>query len=376
MGSFDHMPLGGPSGETFEAGSAGLSGTPLPVFDLHSDTIDALGMSDCEPYASHFAELLAQGVDAGGDLAHNGGHMALDRMGVEQGFAWCQCFAIWIPDMYHRHGAHDFYCKARDWFFGQARTHADRMTLVRDARDIDGVLAAGKVAAMLTVENASLLNHSVRAIDELVADGVKMITLTWNDRNPIGSGNLTQEGLTTFGREAIRGFEDAKIVVDVSHLNDAGFADFLDVARRPFAASHSNSRAVCDVPRNLTDDEFRAIRDAGGVVGLNYCRSFLTTRELDGASATASGDHVAAQPADDVTFDEVAAHIEHFLDLGGEDVVALGSDYDGTDVPGWLDGCEKVGGFYKLVERHFGASVACKLFFENARAFFVRNETA
>lgn len=336
--------------------------SPLRVFDLHSDTVDALGMADCEPYATHFAELAERGIDASGDLAHNGGHMALDRMGAEQGYAWCQCFAVWIPDTYHRHGARDFYLKARDWFFEQARRHADRMTLVRDARDIEGVLAAGKVAALLTVENASLLNHSVRAIDELAQDGVKMITLTWNDRNPIGSGNLTDEGLTTFGREAIRSLEDARIVVDVSHLNEAGFFDLVDVARRPFAASHSNARAVCDVPRNLTDDQFRAIRDAGGIVGLNYCRGFLTTRDC-----AASGK--------DVTFDEVAAHIEHFLDLEGEDVLALGSDYDGTDVPAWLDGCEKVGGFFAQVERRFGERVARKMFFENAHDFFVRNET-
>lgn len=354
------------SDERTNADAAGLASSPsrpVRVFDLHSDTIDALGMADCEPYATHFAELAARGIDAGGDLAHNGGYMALDRMDSSRGFAWCQCFAVWIPDTFHRHGAHDFYLKARDWFFAQACQHADRMTLVRDARDIEGVLAEGKVAAMLTVENASLLNHSVRAIDELAQDGVKMITLTWNDRNPIGSGNLTDEGLTTFGREAIRSLEDARIVVDVSHLNEAGFFDLVDVARRPFVASHSNARAICDVPRNLADDQFRAIRDAGGIVGLNYCRGFLTTRDC-GATG------------EDVTFDEVAAHIEHFLDLGGEDVLALGSDYDGTDVPAWLDGCEKVGGFFAQVERRFGERVARKMFFENARDFFVRNETA
>ncbi len=352
-----------PASNRASSPSAHASACPLHVFDLHGDTIDALGMADCEPYATHFAELLEQGIDPSGTLEHNGGHLALDRMGTDRGFAWCQCFAIWIPDMYHRHGAHDFYCKARDWFFDQVRRFSDRVTLLRDARDIDGVLASGKTAAFLTVENASVLNHSVRAIDELAADGVKMITLTWNDRNPIGSGSLTDEGLTTFGREAIRGLEDARIVVDVSHLNDAGFADFVDIARRPFAASHSNARAVCDVPRNLTDDQFRAIRDAGGVVGLNYCRGFLTTRNV-------------AETGADVTFDEVAAHIEHFLDLGGEDVIALGSDYDGSDVPAWLDGCEKVGGFYELVQARFGEWIARKMFFENARDFFVRNETA
>lgn len=341
-------------------------GTHLRVFDLHCDTIDALGMGSCEPYATHIAQLAEMGIDSGGTLEHNGGAVALDRMGPEQGFSWSQCFAVWIPDMYHRHEAHRFYQEARDWFKQQLALFDDRVTQVRDARDIDATLASGKVAALLTIENASVLNHSVRAIDELVDDGVKMITLTWNDRNPIGSGHQTTEGLTTFGREAIRSLEDARIVIDVSHLNDAGFADLVDVAQRPFAASHSNARAVCDVPRNLTDDEFRAIRDAGGVVGLNYSCGFLTTRDLTGAGSDPS----------DVTFDEVAAHIEHFLDLDGADVVTLGSDFDGTDTPAWLSTCDQVGTLHTKVVERFGAKTADKLFFTNARDFFVRNETA
>lgn len=340
----------------------------LRMFDLHCDTIDALGMGHCEPFASHVTERAAQGAAGGNTLAHNGGAVSLDRMVRPAGDCGpvpsrCQCFAIWIPDTRHRHDAHDFYRSACDWFKGQAAQCADLMTQVRDALQIEAVLASGKVAALLTVENASMLNHSSRAVDELVSDGVKMITLTWNDRNPIGSGCLTDEGLTTFGREVIRALEDARIAVDVSHLNDAGFADLLDVAERPFAASHSNARAVCDVPRNLTDSQFCAIRDAGGIVGINYGRGFITTRDL-------------AATGHDVTFDEVAAHIEHFLSLGGEDVLSLGSDFDGTETPTWLDGCEKVPDFYRMVEARFGGTIARKMFFDNAYRFFVRNETA
>ena len=104
------------------------------------------------------------------------------------------------------------------------------------------------------------------------------------------------------------------------------------VARRPFAASHSNARGVCAHPRNLTDDEFRAIVDAGGIVGINYYRAFISNR-VKGHEAPADGE---------VTFDELAAHVEHFLDLGGEGTIALGSDFDGSETPDWLDACEKV----------------------------------
>lgn len=345
---------------------------PTHIFDLHCDTLDMLAMRDHEPYAGQGLSPDDEGFT---DLASNRAAVSLDRM---EDFAWCQCFAIWVPDLYRHHDAYDFYIQARDFFYRQVELHADRVVHVRDAREIDGVLESGRVAALLTLENPTPVNHSVYAIHRLAEDGVKMTTLTWNDRNAVGSGFLTTDGLTTFGREAIRAFEDERIVIDVSHLNDAGFADFVDVVRRPFVASHSNSRAVCDNPRNLTDNQFRAIRDMGGLVGINFYTSFITERPV--RSAPCGGDPGrTADPAagsGDVTFDELAAHIEHFLDLGGEDVVALGSDWDGSDVPTWLATCDGAGQLRHLLARRFGDELADKVCFSNARDFFVRNETA
>lgn len=329
---------------------------PVHVFDLHCDTLDLLGMRDHEPYCTMGCK---DGDEGYTDLLSNEAAISLERM---EDYAWCQCFAIWVPDTYRHHDASDFYAKARDYFYAQVARNADRVVHVRDARDIDQTLAQGKVAALLTVENTLPVIHSVNKIRDMAQDGVKMITLTWNGRNSVGSGNETNEGLTTFGREAIRAFEDEGIVVDVSHLNMPGFADLLDVVRRPFVASHSNSRAVCDVPRNLTDDQFRAIRDMGGLVGLNFCKQFITTRDTK-----ATGD---------VTFDELAAHVEHFLDLGGENTVALGSDWDGCDVPAWLTTCDTAGDLHHKFAERFGPVIADRIFYTNARNFFVRHETA
>ena len=124
-------------------------------------------------------------------------------------------------------------------------------------------------------------------------------------------------------------------------------------------ASHSNSRAVCGHRRNLTDRQFAEIRERGGVVGLNYCDKFLSNEVLEGHAA-------------DVSFDEVAAHIEHWLDLGGEDVVALGGDLDGATVPSLLDGADKMPAFQGLLEHRFGSTITRKLCYANALAFFER----
>ena len=155
--------------------------------------------------------------------------------------------------------------------------------------------------------------------------------------------------------------ERCGVVMDVSHLNDECFADVAARARRPFVASHSNSRAVCGHLRNLTDDQFRCIRDAGGVVGLNYCTRFL----VDGA---------CGEVGRAVTPDQVMTHIEHWLDLDGEDVVALGGDLDGASVPDCLADAAAMPVFQQALLANFGEAVTRKLCYGNALAFFERME--
>ncbi len=325
----------------------------MRVFDLHCDTIDSLA------YASYgaFSEYV-QGA-AGGDLVHNGIQLAADRMPCP----WCQCYAVWVPDDLSAFGKTplEFYREARDWFLAHTSPEGP-VVQVRDARNIDAVLENGQVAALLTIENGLPLT-SLELVDEIAADSVKMVTLTWNGANAIAHGSQTTGGLTSYGREVIRAMEDRRIVVDVSHLNDESFWDVVRTARRPFAASHSNARTVCGHPRNLTDDQFRAIVDAGGIVGINYYRAFISGRS--NGSAPTDGE---------VTFDELAAHVEHFLDLGGENAIALGSDFDGSDTPEWLDACEKAAPFYRQIAGRFGQELADRMFWSNAHYFFMQNE--
>ena len=279
-------------------------------------------MSDSALWSGLFVQHGDMRKKVSGSLAHNGGALDFERMSH---FAWCQCFAIWLDDTTcaSEAAALDFYRTSRDRFKDSIATCAGATLQVRDVRDIDAAVADGKTAALLTVENARMIGD-LSVVEEMAEDGVKMASLSWNGANQLASGNETHDSLSHLGRCAVRAFEDARIVVDVSHLNEQSFWDLASVARRPFVASHSNARGVCNVPRNLTDDQFRAIRDSGGLVGLNYYRAFLSSRN-------------AFEDGCEVTFDEVAAHVEHWLELDGGDTVSLGSDYDGGDVPAWLD---------------------------------------
>ena len=272
-------------------------------FDLHCDTITRLNTG----------ERLEPGDRS---LRRNGAHIDLERM---EGLSWCQCFAVFMPDGLRGRAAIDYYEQSLRFFRTQLAENKDRIVQVRTA---DEILAA------------------------------------WNGENELGSGADMPGGLTPRGVKAVEACEDAGIIIDVSHLNDRGFGQMADLARRPFVASHSNARAVCNHRRNLTDEQFMRIVAAKGLVGLNFCTHFLS-------------EEIADPP-----FSCLAAHIEHFLSLGGEQTLALGSDYDGTDVPSWLDPARKVEDLYQLVCGAFGQALANRLFFENALDFMKRYELA
>ena len=323
------------------------------VFDLHCDTLDRLALSGDPTVPGGFYEHDA-GVprDRMSRLDDNDAHISLARMAR---FDWCQCFAVYVPDELRGDAAWSLFKRVRRFWESETDRCSAKVARVRDAAGAAAAFEQGISAAMLTVEGCSFLEDDAQAeprLDALAEAGVRMATLTWNGSNALGSGNDTSYGLTPFGRRMIRGLEERGIVVDASHLNDAGFRDLLAVAERPFACSHSNARAVCPHPRNLEDWQLREIADRGGIVGLNYYNAFL--RE-DGAEATP---------------DDVLRHVDHMLNVAGEDLLALGSDYDGSDVPRWLDPCDKVADLHALLAREFGTAIAERIFHGNAERFF------
>lgn len=281
-------------------------------------------------------------------------HISLDK--VAPGTHWAQTYAIFVPDEKRGQDAVDYYRECVRYFCGQLEKYSGKLAQVRNAADVDSAFEAGKFAGILAVEGGAALAGRMEMIEELAKDGVRFLTLTWNGPNEIGSGSVTHNGLSDFGREAIAEMERQNIIVDVSHLNDEGFADLCKIASKPFIATHSNSRAICGHSRNLTDAQFYEIRDRGGIVGLNYYRNFI----VDGGETTSISD--------------LLKHVHHFLELGGENTIALGSDFDGADIPGYLDSVEKVDSLYDaLLADGLGKELAEKILFGNAYNFIRNN---
>ncbi|MCI8303410.1 MAG: peptidase M19 [Lawsonibacter sp.] len=335
---------------------------PYALIDLHCDTLTALGPEDRDLMTAFrdpsrraaAAGVLAERVRETDTLDLAGRHFSLST--IPEGVHWCQCCAIFLPDGLQKEEAVAYYDLHRGSFYRQMEALQDKVFPCRTAGDIESAWAVGRTAAVLTVENGSALAGRLDRIEVLARDGVRMITLTWNGENEIGSGNVTDHGLSPFGREAVRELERQGILIDVSHLNDRGLSDLLETARKPFAASHSNARSVCGHRRNLTDGQIREMAARRCLIGLNYYNAFL--RE-DG------------RPAE---LEDLWRHVERFLELGAEHCLALGSDGDGADLPPGLDSPAKFAGLYQFfLDKGLSQGQAERILWRNALAFFSEN---
>lgn len=184
-------------------------------------------------------------------------------------------------------------------------------------RDIRENEVEGKISAVLTVEEGGVLNGKMERLLELYRKGVRLITPIWNYENCFGYPNSRDPqamklGLKEFGKEAVEYAGRLGMIVDVSHASDGAFQDILDCAKGPVAASHSNCRALCGHPRNLSDEMIRKLANAGGIAGLNFYGPFLSGRK-------------------ESKLEDMTAHIMHMIRMGGSEFPAIGSDFDGFD---------------------------------------------
>lgn len=267
----------------------------FPVFDLHCDTA---------------FELWKRGED----LLANSCHIDLARASTllhhHQFFAFCTYgaegdkYGLPAPEPMLEQMLADFSIKLAKY--------PDRITVCRTAQDLMRANKVQKCAAFLSLEGAEGIGCDEGRLEELKEFGFTVLNLTWNSANALSGSCHTGEGLTAKGKAFVKKAQSLGFILDVSHLSDKAFRDLVSISQGPIIASHSNCRAVCDHPRNLTDEQIKVICNLDGVVGLNLYAPFLNE----------SGK---------ATFDDVRRHIDHVLELGGQHHLCLGGDLDGCD---------------------------------------------
>lgn len=299
------------------------------------------------------------------DAHHDDGQIDIPRM--KQGGLDAIFFSIWMPGTVTGPTAVEKALDMIDAVRLQATLHPNDLMLARTAADVRRAFAEHKTAALMGVEGGHMINNDLAVLDTFAALGVRYMTLThtvntdWADS---ANDKPAHNGLTDFGKQVVLRMNRDGIMVDISHVADKTFYDAIAVSKAPMIASHSSCRALCDVPRNMTDDMIKTLAAHGGVIQINYHVGFLSQDYVNfnkahpevgkqladevKAKCGAGGEYEACQIMTEnelvhkmmldgtvprVDWTKIVDHIDHAVKLAGADHVGLGSDYDGSDMP-------------------------------------------
>ncbi len=329
----------------------------MKVWDMHCDTLSALREKE----------------NAGKEASFQTNDLHVDLEKMKAGDYLLQCFACYV-NLGEETDPMKAALEMVDGFYRLLDRYPDELTQIRTPEDVRNLLSSGKMGAMLTLEEGAVCLDDVRMLRNFYRLGVRMMTLTWNYENGLASPNIVpgdmatvwpcaavaDKGLKEKGIEMLHEMEKIRMILDVSHLSDGGIWDVLRYAERPFVASHSNAREVCAHVRNLTDDMIRAMGEKGCLIGLNYCASFL-------------------DPCMDRTrvksrIKDMAVHARHIMNVGGSQILGLGSDFDGIEGDLEINGAGDMPLLAQgLHEEGFSWSEIEGIFYRNAVRFFEEN---
>lgn len=301
------------------------------VVDTHCDTLKCLLPEFTRPRDSMWGDRSDVGMCARSNLGH------VDAPRLQEGGVDCQVFAV--SSERSRTPRHPLRTALMmiDRFYRECEA-CDILTPVTSSGEILEAEKKGKIAGLLSIEGADVIEGRIEMLGVYHRMGVRMVGLVHSLRNQLADGvtdRRTGGGLSELGVQAVEELDRLRMIIDVSHINDEGFWDVLDHTENPVIASHSNCRKLCDHPRNMTDEMILALAENGGVMGMNFAPGFVHPRKA--------------------TLQRVVDHMDHIVDLVGPDHVGLGSDFDGIpSAPAGLEDVTRMPGITReLVEREY-----------------------
>ena len=301
-------------------------------------------------------------------------HVSLTKAEKYKNFT--QFFAIWANDRRSDDDCFEDFKKISDNLFFEINKNSDKISLVKSFDEMDEAWKSGKRAAFLAVEDARILGGKIERFDELIAHGVKYLTLLWGGNTCIGASHNAKGGLTDFGREVVKKCFENGIIPDVSHANEQVTDEVIDLAyeyKKPIMASHSNCYDIFPHERNLRKRHVEALIDIGGAIGLNLCPWHIKKLLLSGTPKP-DFSNVDELVFDKCTVDDVMRHVEKYLELGAENIIGMGCDLDGTNLPDGFDSVADVEIIAEaMVRRGYSDELIHKLFWKNHYEFIKKN---
>jgi membrane dipeptidase len=312
-------------------------------------------------------------LDGKFDLGARSATGSIDIPRMREGNLSAIFFSIWMPSKITGPEAVHRTLVQIDAVSEQVRRHPNDLILATTAAEIREAQKQGKIAALMGVEGGHMINSDLGVLRSYAALGVRYMTLThsgndeWADSS---TDKAVHNGLTEFGKDVVREMNRLGVMVDISHVSDKTFYDALEVSKAPLIASHSSCRAICDAPRNMTDQMMKDLAAKGGVVQINYHVGFLSQEFRDAEKANPElnkaigaevqkrcgdnegcqlieGDRITREYVEQgklprVDFMKIIEHIDHAVKVAGIEHVGLGSDFDGANMPYGMEDATKL----------------------------------
>ncbi|MBZ9636258.1 dipeptidase [Clostridium sp. FP1] len=305
----------------------------MPIIDFHCDTI------------MKFMDKNLESV-----LKEN--NLNVDICKLKKANSIAQFFALFV-ELDKANDPLEYCLLMVDKFYEELEKNIGDIALATNYQELMDNMKKGMISAFLTIEEGGVLKGKTQQLRNFYKLGVRLLTLTWNFPNELGFPNKNKEdrskGLTDFGIEVVSEMNNLGMIIDVSHLSDGGFYDVANYSKKPFVASHSNSRSISNHPRNLTDDMIKVLAARGGVMGICFEKQFLGSNEFS-------------------RVEDMACHISHIKNVGGIDCISIGSDFDGISNQG-LE-IKNIGEIEKLSialnKNNFSSEEMDKIFYKNA----------
>ena len=308
----------------------------MRLFDLHCDTALAIYRKNAS-------------------LKENDCHVSIEKARVFDNYV--QNFAIFTSPRLDNDEGYENYLLAYKRLMEEAQKNSESVAVAKTSVELQKNVADGKMVILPAVEDARIVGNDISRLDVLRENGTWYLTLLWGGDTVIGGSHNTQNGLTDFGKRVVCGCFERGIVPDISHASEFSADDIVSLAYeygKPIIASHSNSYSVYSHTRNLRDRHLKAISELGGIVGISLCNS-----------------HLADKKDEDTDVTDVIRHIEYYMSNGAADLLCVGADWDGTDLPNGFSDIRDMSKIYSELQRlNYSNETIDKIFFKNAFDFY------